>query len=105
MKQSNNENFDKVFELVRKIPKGKVTTYGAIAKKLSMPPRVVGYALHLNPDGSKTPCHRVVNKVGRIAPSFAFGGQDEQRERLEQEGIEFIDEQHLDLQKYLYKSV
>ena len=61
------------------IPRGKVTTYGVIAKKLGMSPRVVGYVLHLNPDGSKTPCHRVVNRNGRIAPGYAFGGKYEQR--------------------------
>ena len=97
-----NQSFEKVYALVRAIPQGRVTTYGAIAKKLSMSPRVVGYALHLNPDGSKTPCHRVVNKNGRVAPGYAFGGHDEQRKRLEEEGIKFIDEQHLDLKGYLW---
>lgn len=102
MSDQPSERFEKVYQFVRTIPKGKVTTYGAIAKKLDMSARVVGYALHLNPDGAKTPCHRVVNREGRVAPGYAFGGHDEQKRRLEQEGIKFIDEQHLDLKKYLF---
>ncbi|MBI4091985.1 MAG: MGMT family protein [Candidatus Levybacteria bacterium] len=102
MLDRSSRQFSKVYELVRQIPKGKVTTYGAIAKKLSMSPRVVGYALHLNPNGSKTPCHRVVNRNGRLAPGYAFGGKDEQKRRLEQEGIKFIDKQRIELEKYLF---
>jgi methylated-DNA-protein-cysteine methyltransferase-like protein len=98
-----NPQYEKVYELVRMIPKGRVTTYGAIAKKLHMSPRTVGYILHLNPDGAKIPCHRVVNFKGRIAPGYAFGGKGEQKRRLKHEGVSFIDEQHLDLKKYLFE--
>ena len=97
-----NQSFEKVYALVRAIPSGRVTTYGAIAKKLSMSPRVVGYALHLNPDGAKTPCHRVVNRNGRMAPGYAFGGPGIQKQLLKKEDIEFKDNQHLDLRKYLF---
>lgn len=89
--------FEKVWAEVRKIPKGKVTTYGAIGKKLGMSPRVVGYALHANPDGSLTPCHRVVNRDGRVAPGYAFGGPGIQKEKLEEEGVKFKDDSHVDL--------
>ncbi|HVT01521.1 MAG TPA: MGMT family protein [Patescibacteria group bacterium] len=95
--------FEKVYELVRSIPKGKVTTYGAIGKKLNISARVVGYALHANPDSSKTPCHRVVNRDGRVATGYAFGGPGKQRELLEREGIEFKDPTHLDITKYLFE--
>lgn len=97
------KRFEVVYELVRKIPKGRVTTYGTIAKKVGMSPRVVGYALHLNPDGAKTPCHRVVNRNGRVAPGYAFGGAGIQKKLLEQEGIIFIDEKHLNLKKNNYE--
>lgn len=93
---------EKVYSLVRKIPKGKVTTYGTIAQKLQMSPRTVGTALHLNPDNSKTPCHRVVNREGRIAPGFAFGGIGVQRKLLEKEGVKFRDDTHLDLKDYFH---
>ena len=103
MLAQRSKPFDKVYKLVRKIPKGRVTTYGMIGKKLNMSPRVVGYALHSNPDGAKTPCHRVLNRNGRLAPTFAFGDAGVQRKRLQEEGIEFKDEQHLDLAKYLFE--
>lgn len=102
-KKNQNQAFERVYELVRKIPKSRVTTYGAIAKKLNMNPRTVGYILHLNPDGAKTPCHRVVNFAGRVAPGYAFGGHGEQKKRLEKEGIKFKNEQNLDLKEYLFK--
>lgn len=99
----SSKAFEKVYELVRNIPAGKVTTYGEIAKKLFMSPRTVGYILHLNPDGTKTPCHRVVNFKGRVAPGFAFGGHGEQKKRLEKENVEFKDLTHVNLAKHLHK--
>lgn len=85
-------NYEKVYNLVLKIPKGKVTTYGSIGKKLHMSPRVVGQALHKNPYEGTIPCHRVVNKIGRLAPTFAFGGKNAQKRLLEAEGVIFKDE-------------
>lgn len=86
---------EKVYKIVQKIPKGRVTTYGTIGKKLSMSPRVVGQALHLNPYEGEVPCHRVVNRDGRVAPNFAFGGNGIQRKLLEAEGVRFKDEMHV----------
>lgn len=86
---------ERVYKLVKLIPKGKVTTYGAIAKRLSMSPRTVGYALHLNPHEGRVPCHRVVNRDGRVAPGFAFGGAGIQKELLEKEGVIFKDNMHV----------
>lgn len=97
-------NYERVYEIVRKIPKGKVTTYGAIGKKLHMSPRVVGQALHKNPYEGNIPCHRVVNKDGGIAPNFAFGGGNIQRKLLETEGVTFKDSLNVDLESYLYSS-
>lgn len=93
---------EKVYALVAKIPKGKVTTYGIIAKKLYMSPRTVGMALHLNPYEGEVPCHRVVNRDGRIAPGFAFGGLGAQRKLLENEGVTFKDETHVELKKHFF---
>lgn len=87
---------DKVFKVVKKIPRGKVMTYGKIAKIVGVDPRMVGWALHSNKD-KNVPCHRVVNKDGRLAPNFAFDGWREQKRRLEAEGVKFIDETHVDL--------
>lgn len=98
----SNLYYEKVYNLVNLIPKGKVTTYGAIGKKLYMSPRTVGTALHLNPYEGEVPCHRVVNRDGRIAPGFAFGGLGAQRKLLEAEGVEFEDDTHVDLAKHLH---
>ena len=96
MKKSNF--FERVYEEVKKIPEGKVMTYGQIASKIgTRDARRVGHALHANKEGSGVPCHRVVNKDGRLAPSYAFGGYHEQRNRLITEGVKFIDELHVDL--------
>jgi len=91
----------RIYEAVKKIPLGKVATYGKIAemvgdKKMC---RAVGNALHKNPDPSTIPCHRVVNAKGECSGSFAFGGEDEQAKRLMTEGVEVINGR-VDLKKY-----
>ena len=75
---------------VRKIPKGKVATYGEIARKVGTTPPVVGFALHKNPDPKKIPCHRVIFKDGSLSPGYVFGGIGKQRSILVGEGIKFI---------------
>lgn len=91
-----------VYALVKKIPKGKVVTYGQIANKLKIDARMVGWALHANRD-SKVPCHRVVDRSGRLAPNFAFDGWEEQRRRLLTEGVKFRDNMHVDLKEYRWQ--
>ena len=78
-----------VYTLLCRIPKGKVCTYGEIAKALgnSAFARAVGNALHKNPDGEKYPCYKVVNCRGLLSPNYAFGGLEEQKRRLEADGI------------------
>jgi len=95
--------FEEVYKVIRKIPKGKVVTYGQLAKIVgTRDARKVGWALHANRDPN-CPCHRVVNKDGRLAPNFAFDGPREQRRRLESEGVTFIDENHVDIKKHLWR--
>lgn len=81
---------ERVFEAVRKIPAGKVSTYGDIAEFIGCPggARAVGNALHTNTDSKVNPCHRVVSSSGRLAPNYAFGGAGEQAKRLSAEGVE-----------------
>lgn len=95
--------FQWVYSVVKRIPPGKVTTYGEIAtqlkvqnSKLKIDPRMVGWALHANKD-SEVPCHRVVDRDGRLAPNFAIDGPEEQRGRLLDEGVEFVDKMHVNL--------
>ena len=83
--------FERIYAVVQQIPCGKVATYGMVAQLAGNPrwARVVGYALHANPAPGVIPCHRVVNREGRLAPAFAFGGEDRQRELLAAEGVQF----------------
>lgn len=85
--------FARVYEVVKKIPAGKVATYGQIAALAGAPrmARQVGYALHVNPEPGVIPCHRVVNREGRLAPAFAFGGSEVQAALLQSEGVETAD--------------
>ena len=94
--------FEKIYEIVKSIPKGKVATYGQVALLAGNPrwARVVGYALHVNPEPGVIPCHRVVNCEGKVAPGFAFGGEGVQRQLLESEGIVFETDGRIDLEKY-----
>lgn len=94
----------KIYTYLTTIPKGKVTTYGQIAEHLGNKrlARAVGNALHKNPDGDKYPCYKVVNSNGQLSPAYAFGGIEEQKRRLEDDGIEVVN-YAVDLEKYLYK--
>ena len=94
--------FEKIYEVVKSIPEGKVATYGQVALLAGNPrwARVVGYALHVNPYQGIIPCHRVVNREGRVAPGFAFGGEGVQRQLLEAEGVVFEPDGRIDLEKY-----
>ena len=93
---------NKIYEFVKKIPEGKVATYGQIAEYLGNKNlvRVVGNVLHSNPDPANIPCHRVVNAKGEVAEHFAFGGAKGQREKLEKEGIIFEDNGRINLNNY-----
>lgn len=94
-------SFERIYEVVRRIPKGKVASYGQVAalagnRRWS---RVVGFALHVNPDPDGIPCYRVVTKDGRVSEAFAFGGGNRQVELLEADGVKFIDG-HVDMERF-----
>ena len=91
----------RIYEAVKKIPRGKVATYGQVAelagdKKMA---RAVGNALHRNPDPDTIPCYRVVNSKGELSGEFAFGGEGAQAALLRADGIEVVDGR-VDLKKY-----
>ena len=92
---------EKVYEYLLAIPKGKVVTYGQIAKYLGNPKlaRVVGNILHNNPNEEKYPCYKVVNSKGQLSANFAFGGIEKQKEKLEADGIT-VSNYKVDLEKY-----
>ena len=97
--------FQEVYKIVRQIPEGKVATYGQIAAMCGNPrcSRAVGYALHVNPEPGVIPCHRVVNREGRLAPAFAFGGADVQKTLLEREGVTGRADGTIDLSRFLWR--
>lgn len=94
-------SFELIYDVVKKIPYGKVATYGQVAALAGNPrwSRVVGYALHVNPDPGHIPCFRVVNRFGEPSTAFAFGGINEQILLLKEEGVEFIDGR-VDMSRY-----
>lgn len=95
--------FGQVYEIVKKIPIGKVMTYGQIAEMLgTRDARRVGWALHGNSDRD-VPCHRVVNKDGQVALNYAFDGWQEQKRKLVEEGVRFRDEMRVDLEECLWR--
>lgn len=97
--------YEKVYEIVARIPKGYVMTYGQIAVLTGNPraSRAVGYALRICPSRFNLPCHRVVNGKGYLSGGPAFGGMEIQRKLLEQEGIEVSPQYYVNLERYLYK--
>ena len=103
MANQNSRVFEVIYRVVKIIPAGKVSTYKAVAKKARTTPRVVGFALHRNPDPKNIPCHRIVKKDGGLAEGYAFGGKKVQKEKLLKEGVGFKDETQVDLEKYLWK--
>lgn len=99
--------FERIYEVVKRIPKGKVATYGQIARLAGNAKwsRVVGYALHSNPDPDGIPCFRVVNRFGGLAPAFAFGGINVQAKLLRAEGVQVGEDNTVDLDKYMWNGL
>ena len=92
-----------LYELLLTIPRGKVVTYGTLAEMLGnrRMARAVGNALNSNPDGEKYPCYKVVDSKGELSRAYAFGGIDEQKRRLEADGI-VVENGKVDLKRYGY---
>ena len=94
--------FRKVWDIVRKVPPGRVTTYGAVAKLLGNPrlSRAMGYAMHDAP--GDVPCHRVVNRFGGLSDAFSPMGKETHRLLLEMEGVPFREDGTVDLEKVFW---
>lgn len=91
--------FEQVYQVVAAIPRGKVATYGQIARRLGgfYSGRTVGFAMRAAPPERRLPCHRVVNKAGEMAPGHCFGGAEEQRRMLRKEGVKFLSDGKIDM--------
>ena len=97
--------FARVYEIVSQIPEGKVATYGQIALLLGHPrsARIVGWAMGTAPDYLNLPCHRVVNRLGQMAPDHVFGSSEAQKAILIAEGVTFKENGSIDLKKHLWR--
>ena len=96
--------FNKIYDVVKRIPRGRVASYGTVAAMAGNPrwSRVVGYALHVNPEPGIIPCHRVVTKNGEVSKAFAFGGENMQRILLSEEGVTFLKDGRVDMKKHAW---
>jgi methylated-DNA-protein-cysteine methyltransferase-like protein len=104
----NNDNFfERVYEIVRQIPVGKVTSYGAIAKALgtARSARMVGWAMNASHNLEDVPAHRVVNRLGMLSGKHHFEGTNLMQQLLENEGIRIKDNQVLDFKKHFWEPI
>ena len=97
--------FDRVYQIVKQIPPGKVTSYGAIAKALgaARSARMVGWAMNAAHNLEDVPAHRVVNRTGLLTGKHHFDGTNLMQQLLESEGIEVLDNQIVDFEKHFWQ--
>lgn len=89
----------RIYEVVKQIPSGRVSSYGQVAALAGNPrgARGVGFALHRNPQPGVIPCHRVVFKDGGVCTGYAFGGPEVQKQMLREEGVQFLPDGRVDM--------
>ena len=97
--------FERVYAVVRQIPYGKVTSYGAIAKALgtARSARMVGWAMNASHNLDDVPAHRVVNRIGMLSGKHHFEGTNLMQQLLENEGIQVVDNQIIDFEKHFWE--
>ena len=105
MIEEENNFFERVYAVARKIPYGRVTSYGSIARALGTgrSARMVGWAMNASHNMSDVPAHRVVNRVGLLTGKHHFEGTNLMQQLLENEGIEVIDNQIQNFEKYFWE--
>lgn len=99
--------FQRAYDIVRQIPRGRVATYGQVARMMGEPrkARFVGFAMHSSPGmAGGVPCHRVVFADGSLAPGFAFGGPGQQRRMLQEEGVGFLPSGKVDMRRFQWET-
>jgi methylated-DNA-protein-cysteine methyltransferase-like protein len=101
----NTSFFERVYEIARKIPEGKVTSYGAIAKCLgsAQSARMVGWAMNASHNYDDIPAHRVVNRKGLLTGKHHFDGTNLMQQLLENEGIKVVDNQIIDFESHFWE--
>lgn len=104
-KNTDSDNFfERVYNIVRQIPEGKVTSYGAIAKCLgaARSARMVGWAMNASHSLEDIPAHRVVNRSGLLTGKMHFDGSNLMQQLLENEGIKVVNNQIVDFKKHFW---
>ena len=101
-KQGQDGFFTRVYALVARIPRGRVATYGQIARMLgaARSARIVGWAMHGSPEAAGIPCHRVIQQGGTCSPNFRAGDPGAQHRLLEEEGVRFLLNGRVDLEAH-----
>lgn len=101
----NDNFFERVYEIARQIPEGKITSYGAIAKALgaARSARMVGWAMNASHNHDDIPAHRVVNRKGLLTGKHHFDGTNLMQQLLENEGIVVVDNQIIDFEKLFWQ--
>ena len=96
--------FERVYEIARQIPEGKVTSYGAIAKALGTgrSARMVGWAMNVSHNREDIPAHRVVNSKGLLSGKHHFAGTNLMQQLLENEGVKVVNNQIIDFEKHFW---
>ncbi len=104
MDNKGKDFFEQVYEVVRQIPYGRVTSYGAIARYLGTTrgARMVGWAMNNVPDREDVPAHRVVNRMGLLTGKHHFGGTNLMQQLLENEGLVIIEDRVQEFEKYFW---
>ncbi|CAM3970801.1 MULTISPECIES: MGMT family protein [Flavobacterium] len=105
-KESNKDNFfQRVYDVARQIPEGKVTSYGAIAKAIgaARSARMVGYAMNASHTMDDIPAHRVVNRNGLLTGKFHFDGTNLMQQLLESEGVKVVENKIVDFEKHFWE--
>ncbi|MDI9311716.1 MAG: MGMT family protein [Limnohabitans sp.] len=105
MQKDNQNFFERVYEIARQIPEGRVTSYGAIARALGAgrSARMVGWAMNAAHNLEDVPAHRVVNRNGVLTGKHHFDGTNLMQQLLENEGIQVVDNQIVDFKKYFWE--
>jgi methylated-DNA-protein-cysteine methyltransferase-like protein len=105
MSAGRHESYERIYAVVRRIPRGRVATYGQVAELAGLGghARQVGYALHRAPDAGGLPWHRVINAAGRVSRRAEPGSDYLQRDLLEREGLHFGEGDRIDLERYRWR--
>ncbi|NVK03557.1 MAG: MGMT family protein [Flavobacteriia bacterium] len=106
-KNDKSDFFERVYRVAERIPEGRVTSYGAIAKAIGAPKsaRMVGYAMNASINRPEVPAHRVVNRIGMLTGKHYFQGSNLMQQLLENEGVEVVEDCIVNFEKHFWDPI